>query len=71
MRPSLSCEVVGKQKEKNRVGELSGQMLEDLVLGMGFWKAPEIWEGRWNLLLKMSSKPVHFSLCISCILTGE
>lgn len=30
---------------------------------MGFWKAPELWGGRWNLLLKMSRllgpQPTH------------
>lgn len=71
MCPGFSCEVFGKQKEKKRVGELSGQMLEDLLLEMGFWKAPEFRQGRWNLLPKMSSKPIHFSLCISWMLTGE
>lgn len=44
------------------------QGLEELVLEMGFRKAPELWEGRWHLLLKMSrlpgQQPAHPLLCL-------
>lgn len=62
MHQVLSCEVV-LLKEKGRVVGAVRQGLEELVLEMGFRKAPELWEGRWHLTPKMSrllgQQPAH------------